>query len=424
MSQNSPSPDQPIRPSLPLPPPITSEEPGTWAYDTTNTRIVEIARRTLSENLFSEEISGRVALLMAAIPQEPIRLLDRTAPDALAWESYIQPYLNQDWLTTPWFFSETYFYRRLIEATGFYEPGPGFGLDPFQYQKEQGLLTTGASIQAIATRLDNWIADGNLDEHIAALLAIDLWGNRADLSLWPAGEGGEQPMDVDWEAARAHTLADDTADVVRHLHGRAGARVDFLVDNAGLELVADLALADYLLSTGAAENVFLHLKPHPTFVSDAMISDVQATADFLAAQENAAVSAFGRRLRAHMAAGRLLLKDDAFWVSPLALWEMPKELRQELGKSDLIISKGDANYRRLLGDRHWPYTTPFASILSYTPAPLLALRALKAELACGLSEEQISRLNEEDADWLVNGRWGVIQFALPGGAKSGGVTGQ
>jgi hypothetical protein len=47
------------------------------------------------------------------------------------------------------------------------------------------------------------------------------------------------------------------------------------------------------------------------------------------------------------------------------------------------------------------------------PAPLLALRTLKAELACGLTEEQVTRLNEEEADWLVNGRYGVIQFALP-----------
>jgi uncharacterized protein with ATP-grasp and redox domains len=423
MTKNPTSQEKKVCPGLPLPPPITSEEPGTWAYDTTSKRIVDIARRTLSENLFSEEIRSRVEALIAAIPQEPIRLLDQTAPDAGDWEAYTHPYLSQNWLTPPWFFSETYFYRRLIEATGFYEPGPGFGVDPFLYQKEQGLLTTGASIQAIATRLDIWIGDGRRDEHIAAFLAIDLWGNRADLSLWPAGESGEQPMDVDWEAAREYTLADDTGSVIHHLHGRPGAHVDFLIDNAGLELVADLALADYLLSTSIAEQIAFHLKPHPTFVSDAMTGDVQYTIDFLAAQEDEAVSAFGKRLQEHMGSGGLLLKEDTFWVSPLAFWDMPAELRQELGQSDLIVSKGDANYRRLLGDRHWPYTTPFAAILSYTPAPLLALRALKAELACGLTEEQIADLKNEDPDWLVNGRWGVIQFALPGRTNSSDVTG-
>jgi hypothetical protein len=376
-------------------------------------RVVEIARRTLVENDFSEEIIRRVQALIAEIPDEAIRLMNHTAPDADAWDEYTQPYLDQNWLTPPWFFTETYFYRRLIEATGFYEVGSGLGVDPFHYQKEQGLLTTGETIRHVAARLDEWIASGIESEHIAALLAIDLWGNRADLSLWPADHEGEQPKDADWQAARAYTLADDTETAVNYLSGRPGAIVDFLNDNAGLELVADLALADYLLSTAAASQVKLHLKPHPTFVSDAMIGDVLATADFLAGEEDEAVARFGARLQDHVSAGRLLLKDDAFWVSPLPMWEMPQALLQALGQSDLVISKGDANYRRLLGDREWPYTTPFAGIVSYMPVPLLALRTLKAELACGLAEEQVAHLNEEEADWLVNGRYGVIQFALP-----------
>ena len=413
MPNSSTSQEQEIRPSLPLPRPITSEVPGTWAYHTMSRRVVEIARRTLVENDFSEEIIRRVQALIAETPDEAIRLMNHTAPDADAWDEYTQPYLDQNWLTPPWFFTETYFYRRLIEATGFYEVGSGLGVDPFHYQKEQGLLTTGETIRHVAARLDEWIASGIESEHIAALLAIDLWGNRADLSLWPADHEGEQPKDVDWQAARAYTLADDTETAVNYLSGRPGAIVDFLNDNAGLELVADLALADYLLSTAAASQVKLHLKPHPTFVSDAMIGDVLATADFLAGEEDEAVARFGARLQDHVSAGRLLLKDDAFWVSPLPMWQMPQALRQALGQSDLVISKGDANYRRLLGDREWPYTTPFAGIVSYMPAPLLALRTLKAELACGLTEEQVTRLNEEEADWLVNGRYGVIQFALP-----------
>jgi hypothetical protein len=92
------------------------------------------------------------------------------------------------------------------------------------------------------------------------------------------------------------------------------------------------------------------------------------------------------------------------------MWQMPDDLGDDLAQSHLIIAKGDANYRRLLGDRHWPFTTPFAAIVSYLPAPLLALRSLKSELAAGLSEPQIAWLNEEDEQWLVNGRWGVIQF--------------
>ena len=410
MTKSYPSGSAPREPALPIPDPICSDVPGTWAYSTTTSRMPEIARRTLVENDYSPQIVARVNDLIDAIPSTPIRMLRQEAPDAALWAKAIAPYLGQDWREPPWFFVETYFYRRLLEATGYYEAGEGEGLDPFAYQKRKGLMTTRPMINAISERLAIWVEQGWQERNLAALVAIDLWGNRADLSLWPAGTG-EQPLQGDWQGAEAQTLVDDTALVTRHLSGRENARIDFIVDNAGLELVADLALADYLLATGMAGKVILHLKMHPTFVSDATQTDVQETVRFLAAEESGATAAIGERLLTDLADSRLLLRDDPFWTSPFAFWQLPDELRHDLSQSQLIISKGDANYRRLLGDRHWPYTTSFQAIMAYTPAPLLAVRALKAEVAAGLKPEQISRLNEEDPEWLVNGRWGVIQFA-------------
>jgi hypothetical protein len=51
--------------------------------------------------------------------------------------------------------------------------------------------------------------------------------------------------------------------------------------------------------------------------------------------------------------------------------------------------------------------------VTYFPAPLLALRVLKAELALGLDAGKVEQLNSEDPEWLVNGNWGVIQFWNP-----------
>jgi hypothetical protein len=78
-----------------------------------------------------------------------------------------------------------------------------------------------------------------------------------------------------------------------------------------------------------------------------------------------------------------------------------------------VISKGDANYRRLAGDLDWPSTTPFADVVRYFPSPLLALRVLKAELALGLAPEQVLNLEKQDPSWKVNGNWAVIQFYHP-----------
>jgi hypothetical protein len=189
--------------------------------------------------------------------------------------------------------------------------------------------------------------------------------------------------------------------------------VDFLVDNAGFELISDLCLADYLLTTTPSLTVRLELKPHPTFVSDAMVKDVLETVAFLVQGKDPIGSRFADRLQAHLQSGRLQLREDYFWTSPLESWKMPPNLRQELAGAALVISKGDAQYRRLLGDRHWPFTTPVDVILSYFPSPLVILRASKSEIMAGIEPGLADRLYQVDPEWLYNGRWGLIQLFQP-----------
>jgi len=47
----------------------------------------------------------------------------------------------------------------------------------------------------------------------------------------------------------------------------------------------------------------------------------------------------------------------------------------------------------------------------FRPAPLVTLRTLKADVIAGLKPGQGEALATVDADWLVNGRFGVVQFA-------------
>ena len=87
------------------------------------------------------------------------------------------------------------------------------------------------------------------------------------------------------------------------------------------------------------------------------------------------------------------------------------KLYQELADADLVIFKGDLNYRKLVGDRDWKVTTDFkASLLGFTPAPLVTLRTIKAETVTGLKEEDAERARAANPDWMVTGDFAVVQF--------------
>ncbi|CAM9859579.1 unnamed protein product, partial [Heterosigma akashiwo] len=98
-----------------------------------------------------------------------------------------------------------------------------------------------------------------------------------------------------------------------------------------------------------------------------------------------ACQAIGEVWQGLVASGRWELREDFFWCQPNPFWEMPDSLRNDLNEnSSLVFVKGDANYRRLLGDRHWPLDTPFSDVCNYFPTKVCALRTLKGEVGCGL----------------------------------------
>ncbi len=401
-------------PKLPIPEPLRGIEWGTFTHESIAVRLPQIGRRMLAENNFPPAVTAELEALLEGIPGDQIRPLAAAgAPDAADWVEYVKPHLGQNWLEVPWFFAEAYFYRRILDLTGYFQPGPGQGADPFLYQKRQGLETTRDGIRNLSSQVSDLLARmGGVPEALANLLAVDLWGNQADLSLWPAG-GDDKPDHQDCGQQRAHTLVDDSLAIAEYfLRQRLNPRqVAIILDNASFELVADLYLAVFLLAQDLAETVWLHAKCHPTFVSDALIEDIRQTLSFLKDDGQSETAALGQWLQDYLGGGRLRLRQDWFWTSPLEMWQMPEILRKELGQSTLIISKGDANYRRLVGDRHWPFTTPFAEVVCYMPASLAALRTLKSEVAVGLSPGQPAVIAKQDPAWLVDGRWGLIQFA-------------
>jgi hypothetical protein len=148
----------------------------------------------------------------------------------------------------------------------------------------------------------------------------------------------------------------------------------------------------------------LFSKHAPMFVSDATAADVMESLD-------GALYASGKELAEAPSSGRLAINDHWFWNGPCFFRRLPDELQAELTACDLVLIKGDANYRRLVEDRHWPAESRLDELTDWFPAPLCVIRTLKSQLIVDLDRTRCARLAAADPDWLVNGRRGLIQLS-------------
>jgi len=388
-----------------LPPLIMTSDPDSFAWRTFKYRIPAIVEEIIALNQFPAEINRGLEELRQEIINGRIRNLQEAAPDAGFWKQVSSPYVGRSWLDVPWYWAEAFFYRRVLEATRYFQAGKWHLFDPYAAKKETEWQPEAAPALVAAT-----LEHLPFDEYacFATLLHHSLWGNRVDLSYNVAGD---LTRALRLEEEHANLLIDDTPRIWEYLTQRPRDTLILITDNAGTELLMDLALVDFLLSRYRVRQVVMHLKPQPFFVSDAMIADVRAGLEALC-HGNERTKALRLRLLEYLGSGRLVLTTHWFYASSLFYFEAPEDLRAQLAVADLVILKGDVNYRRVLGDAHWPFSTPFEHITAYFPAPFANLRTLKGELIVGISEEYAEQLSQIDPDWLTNGRRGVIQARL------------
>ncbi|MEV6008228.1 damage-control phosphatase ARMT1 family protein [Streptomyces sp. NPDC051976] len=319
------------------------------------------------------------------------------------WEEYV----GGSWFAVPFLWAESFFYRRLLEAVGYFGEGAWRGIDPFGPFKRAELRG-----EVVAEELAALDEVGEMAPHARdrALLDGALWGNRADLGFRISTEVSTEASGGAGEPGEARLLVDESDAFWRHLEkGAKPAAVHLLADNAGRELIPDLVLLDHLLTTGRAATAVLHVKPYPYFVSDATTADVVDCLRRIGEAPGRAAR-IGARLWDALATGQLTVRAHPFGCAPLPYAEMPDDLRVELGTATVTIVKGDLNYRRLVGDRHWPATTPFADLTAHFPGPLLALRTLKCDVAVGLEPSAVAALDASGADWRTSGTHAVVQF--------------
>lgn len=408
--------------------PIASNQKGSFAWTVLAQRHPALVEQVRAAHPYGPRQLARLNALHEEITSATISPLPDTAHDHAAWLAWSRPdrdgrsYYGQSWFDIPFLWAESYFYRRLLDAVGYYGAGPWTGVDPFEPAKSAEL----AQVDRLACPVDR-----------QELLAGCLWGNQADLGfragLAAATSGpehaqahhdGQRPVDPSRSAPSDSLLIDDSQRLWPLLATGDPGKVIVVADNAGRELLADLLLIDHLLVSYAAEQVVLHLRPAPYYVSDATPADLSACLRTMR-RAGAPSKAAAERLAQATAHGALQVGTHPFYCSPLSLHDLPADLAAQYASARLVLLKGDLNYRRLVGDTHQPATTAFSRAAGHFPASVAVVRTLKSDVVVGLDPATLARLDATDTPWRTTGTHAVIQVhARPAPGPDGRTGGQ
>ena len=381
-----------------LPPFIMTDKNNPFAHETMKHRKPMIIDEILSSFNYNKTIHQELLDFKQEINSEPIKPLRECASDREVWDQALEPWLGKTWLEIPWFFAETYFYRRILEIIGYFQPGPWQHIDPFSSMKIREIhlhLSSFIEFYQTCTFEKNFC---NFTEFTYQAL----WGNRGDLSLHFDKQKISNGAD--------EFIINNTQDAYEFLE-KGHKKIAYILDNATMELLYDLALMDFLLQTHIAEEITCYAKDQPYFLSDALPDDVHLTINLLGSTGSQEVKALADRLLNALGNGKLILKAPPFFSTSGMFRELPRDLKAGLGAHDLCLMKGDANYRRLMGDRLWEPTTPLEDVVNYFPTNILSLRTPKSNVMVGVPEETYQRLMvTAEEDWKINGKRGMITF--------------
>ncbi len=384
-----------------LPPLLMTSEKNSFAEYTILVRKPAIIDQIIKANHYPSHIIQALLDFKKEILNHKIQPIKENTSDREIWQGDLGKWTGKTWLELPWFLAETFFYRRVLEITGHFQPGPWMGYDPFRPMKleEINRSLTKFSHQYLAMEKEYSY------EVFKEICQQALWGNRGDLSHIDLEDNNNRKNQED-------ILIDHTEEAYQYLQTGIKA-VAYICDNVGEEFFYDLLLIDWLLSNHLAEKISVYIKNQPFFVSDVTNDDVQLTLNRIGSSNTHQIKELASRLKYKFANGSLVIREPTFFTLAKDFREFPNNLVKEFSEHQLAIIKGDANYRRLIGDRHWPYTTPIQKAAGYFPTSFLSLRTLKSELIIGLSNHQVEHLSQNaESDWLTNGLRGIITFHL------------
>ncbi|KAK1485400.1 hypothetical protein CTAM01_12615, partial [Colletotrichum tamarilloi] len=388
-------------------------------------------------------------------------------PDVSIYNEELKKLGSPTWLNVPWLYTECYLFRRI--STHFARSTHWKNYDVFARQKMSTFRSSRPAVVELASKYKELVEQlhknkgAAQDEAAEKLLftemcEICLWGNATDLSLLTSLTYEDIQKLQGSEARKAsekNIVVNDLPAVYELLkkakaEGKAERRVDIVLDNAGFELYVDLILAGYLLSAGLATNVVLHPKSIPWFVSDVLPGDFAQllsaiaspkrfyetpseeeelqgkTPEPLSAADSESLAFLFQEWSQFHAEGQLILRPNRYWTHPGPFWQLPeeaKELYEDLKASEVVIFKGDLNYRKLTGDANWDAATPFTEALKNlgpgSGLNILALRTCKADVVVGLQPGEDEKLlateggggDSGSRKWAWSGKWAVVSFS-------------
>lgn len=175
-------------------------------------------------------------------------------------------------------------------------------------------------------------------------------------------------------------------------------------------MFSDFFFCDFLCASSLVSKIKFHVKKFPWFVSDTTRSDIKWLLEKL---EKEGLTALSMRWKKYLEDGIWSILDEKYWTLPFDFNEMIIKdpiLYNSLAQSNLVIFKGDLNYRKLFSDINWDFSEKFQSALrDFLPTSLLSLRTIKSDMVCGLLPESTEEL-KKDKMWMRTGDYAVIQF--------------
>lgn len=411
----------------------------------------ELLKKQLIE--FREEILANTPLrkfteqeiAIANIPLSFNETLDETAD------------INKSWISSEWLFTEVYMYRRInvlfkSKKSPFWQE-----FDIFDRLKQSTFKASLHGVVELAIRYKKLshelqsldLSSGESQEVLKILFKefteVSLWGNATDLSLLTS-ISLEDIKSIQGakarEASESKIVVNDTDKAWDALISSkpGNRRVDFVLDNSGFELYADFLMGAFLLRSKLASKCIFHAKDMPYMVSDVMMKDFETLLkdledrDFFpvtsGSEDDLALNDLATDIRDFIKEGSFEFRTDSFWTTELDYWNIDPsekkyhgaEIHNDFTKSNLVIFKGDLNYRKLTGDRTWPRTTSWEAAigpLAHNGVPTLSLRTCKATVQVALPEgkdEELSAVWEKDHPgqgswWCCSGKWAVICFS-------------